>query len=89
MIDEAPRRIYHFPCYRCGAYTRPALNSTTGKTLREIWRELSEARTWYAQFSIEYVHLELLYEPGFKSFPTSKRTDELIEVLFLKRYQAL
>ena len=22
----------------------------------------------YAQFNIKYVHLELLYEPGFKSF---------------------
>ena len=26
----------------------------------------------YAQFNIKYVHLELIYEPGFKSFPTLK-----------------
>ena len=106
---------------------------TTGKTLRGIWRELSEAGTWYARFraclhggggpqvgevscggsprltckrdhikmrdyvnrqvippervtsptwgppppckqalSMKYVHLELLYELGFKSFPTLK-----------------
>ena len=32
-------------------------------------RELTEARTTYAQFNTKYVHLELLYEPGFKSFP--------------------
>ena len=43
-----------------------------GKTLRGMWRELGEARTWYARFSMKYVHLELLYEPGFKSFPTLK-----------------
>ena len=30
-------------------------------------RELTEARTRYAQFTTKYVHLELLYEPGFKS----------------------
>ena len=66
-----------------------ALISTTGETLRGIYRELSEARTSrYAQFNIEYVHLELLYEPGFKSFPTLKnfRTHKLVEVLFLKQY---
>ena len=65
-----------------------ALISTTGEILRGIYRELSEARTSYAQFNIEYVLLELLYEPGFKSFPTLKnfRTHELVEVLFLKRY---
>ena len=32
--------------------------------------ELSEARTRYEQCSIKYVHLELLYEPSFKSIPT-------------------
>ena len=26
----------------------------------------------YAQFNLKYVHLELLYEPSFKSFPTLK-----------------
>ena len=45
-----------------------ALISTTGKTLREIYRELNDSRTSYAQFNIKYVHLELLYEPGFRSF---------------------
>ena len=41
----------------------------------------------YAQFSRHkiVVHLELFYEPGFKSFP-ALRTHELAEVLFLKRY---
>ena len=41
----------------------------------------------YAQFSRHkiLVHLELLYEPGFKSFP-ALRTHEMVEVLFLKRY---
>ena len=41
----------------------------------------------YAQFSTYkiLVHLELLYEPGFKSFP-ALRTHELVEVLFLKPY---
>jgi len=35
----------------------------------------------------KYVHLELLYEPGFKIFPTLKlRTHELVGVLFLKQY---
>ena len=43
--------------------------------------ELSEAITRYAQFNIKYEQLELLHEPGFKSFP-----HELVEVLFLKRY---
>ena len=42
--------------------------------------ELSEAITRYAQFHIKYEQLELLHEPGFKSFP-----HELVEVLFLKR----
>ena len=51
---------------------RAALLSTTGKTLRGIWTGLSEARAWYARFSMKYGHLELLYEPGFKSFPTLK-----------------
>lgn len=43
----------------------------------------------YAQFSRHkiLVHLELFYEPGFKSFP-ALRTHELAEVLFLKRCQA-
>ena len=72
MIDEAPRRLFHFSCYECGAYTRAAPISTTGKTLRGIYREVSEARTMYAQFNIKYVHLQLIYEPGFKSFPTLK-----------------
>ena len=42
------------------------------------YRENSEARTRRAQYNIKckkkdkYVHLELLYEPGFKSFPTLK-----------------
>ena len=73
------RRLFHFPCYRCGAYTRAELISTKGKTLRGIWRELTEARTRYAQFNIKYVHVELLYEPGFKSFPEkSFRTHELL-----------
>ena len=58
--------------------------SKSGKTLREIWRELSEARTWYAQFSIEYVHLELLYEPGFKSFPTSKIKNSPVDRVLIK-----
>ena len=49
-----------------------ALISTTCKTLREIYRELSEASTRYAQFNIKYVHLDLLYEPSFKSFRTLK-----------------
>ena len=35
-----------------------------------IQRELSEVRTRYAQFNINYVYLEMLNEPGFKSFPT-------------------
>ena len=45
-------------------------------------------RTGYAQFNISYVQLELLYEPGFKSFPVLKhfRTHEFVTVLFLKRY---
>ena len=68
MIDEAPRRSFYFPCYRCGAYTRAPLISTTGETLRGIYRQLSVARTRYAQFNIEYIHIELLYEPGFKEF---------------------
>ena len=72
MIDEAPRRLFHFSCYECGAYTRAAPISTTGKTLRGRWREVSEARTTYAQFNIKYVHLEVIYEPGFKTFPTLK-----------------
>ena len=55
-----------------GAYSRAEFISTTGKTRRGIERELSKARTRYAQFNIKYVHLELLYEPGFKSFPTLK-----------------
>ena len=45
------------------------------QTLRGILGELSETRAWYAQFytnSIKYIHLDLLNEPGFKSFPTSK-----------------
>ena len=45
-------------------YTRAALISTSGKTLRGVQRELSETRTRHAQFIIKYVHLELL-----KSFP--------------------
>ena len=49
-----------------------ALISTTCKTLREIYRELSEASTRYAQSNIKYVHLDLLYEPSFKSFRTLK-----------------
>ena len=52
---------------------RAALISTTGKTVRGIWRELSEAGTkWYARFRTKYGDLKLLYEPGFKSFPTLK-----------------
>ena len=51
---------------------RAALISTTGKTVRGIWRELSEASTWYARFRMKYGDLKLLYEPGFKSFPTLK-----------------
>ena len=51
---------------------RAALISTTGKTVRGIWRELSEANTWYARFSMKYGDLKPLYEPGFKSFPTLK-----------------
>ena len=43
---------------------------TTCKTLRGIYRDLSEASTRYAQFNNKYVHLELLYEPSFKSFRT-------------------
>ena len=41
----------------------------------------------YAQFSRHkiLVHLEQLYELGFKSFP-ALRTHELVEVFFLKRY---
>ena len=49
-----------------------ALILTTGETLRGILRELSEVRTRYAQFNINYVYLELLYQPGFKIFPTLK-----------------
>ena len=47
--------------YESGAYSRAALISM-GKTLKGIWRELREACTWYARFSIK-IHLELLYEP--------------------------
>ena len=54
-----------------------ALISTTCKTLRGIYRELSEARTRYAQFNIKYVHLGLLYEPSFKSFRILNKTLEL------------
>ena len=50
-----------------GAHSRVALISTMSKTLRGIQRELSEVHTGYAQFNIKYVHLELLYEPSFKS----------------------
>ena len=39
-----------------------ALISTMGKTLRGIQRELSEARTWYAQYSTKYVNLKLFQE---------------------------
>ena len=53
-----------------------------------MYRELSVARTRYAQLNTKYIHLELLYEPGFKSFFTLKifRTHKLVEVLFLKQY---
>ena len=47
--------------YESGTYSRAALISM-GKTVRGIWRELREACTWYAWFSIK-IHLELLYEP--------------------------
>ena len=58
--------------YESSAYLRAALISTTGKTLRGIYRKLSEVDTRCAQFSIKYVHLKLFYEPSFKSFPTLK-----------------
>ena len=51
--------------YQSDAYSRAALVSTMGKTLRGIQRELCEARTRYAQFNIKYVQLELLYEPSY------------------------
>ena len=41
--------------------------STTGKTMREN-KENSEL----GNKKDNYVHCELLYEPGFKSFPTLK-----------------
>ena len=34
--SSATRHLFHFPCYRCSAYSRAVLISTTGKTLRGI-----------------------------------------------------
>ena len=45
-FDQFPYLI--FACKRCGAYSRAAFISTTSKTLRGIWKKLSEARTRYA-----------------------------------------
>ena len=45
--------LISFPYNRCGAYSKAALISTTGKTLRGIYWELGEARDKYAQFSIK------------------------------------
>ena len=65
---------------------RPCASQSHFITLSQLigsWEtgELSEAITRYAQFNIKYEQLELLHEPGIKSFP-----HELVEVLFLKRY---
>ena len=38
MMDQAPQLLFHFPCYKSGAYTRAALISTTGKTLENLVR---------------------------------------------------
>ena len=69
MIDEAPRRLFHFSCYECGAYTRAAPISTTGKTLRAILRELRKWRAYLVRailkYKHKYVHLELLYEHSY------------------------
>ena len=71
-----------------------ALISTTEKNTEvNIYRELSEARTRYAQFNIKYVHLEpgaclelYMYKVSRVSLHQNFRTHELVEVLFLKRY---
>ena len=73
-------RLFHFPVIGAALIRERHFFSNTSKTQSEIYRELSETRTSYAQFNIKYVHHE---------HPLSRvsncRTHEFVEVLFLKR----